>query len=907
VNISRWADLILETLVEIHPALTPRSEGSWSGEVSWSHLNHSISQHCPVFETLRLGIDSAFDGDAVDDFARGLKLELYGNSLQIYGLPTLLSSPPCCVALLAHAASLSPFVLSVAIGEDFGFANADGTSSVQSDRMGLRPYHDAGLTGAGQICGVADTGVNDLSCFFADDAETYRTHATSRTWAHESLRRKIVQYVPFADSVDDEGGHGTHTCGTLAGASSSSVFSEENGVAPGAKIAFFDIGFSLSTLPLAIPRLHSVLFPTAYGAGARVHSDSWAGGLQSYAEHSLEIDSFLYEHTDFLAILAVGNSGLLGPGHIGSPANSKNALCVGSTQIRGETDDSLSSTGPWLALSSSLGPTFDGRFKPDILALGEGVVSAYSSSVESQYEAQLMKYSLWSKSDLDSHWSTLASCAVHEKSGTSMATPLIAGSALLIRQFFMEPRFWASLCSAPQLWCRPFEPSGYLLKALILHGGTGVSRSSDPDLSPINPLGSPPDSFQGYGVFGLHHVLPLPGEEAEQQHQRLVVFDQLLIAERTVLRFEIDFLPSTSSLLSSSAPLKITLCWFDPPSLVGWLSHLLVHDIDLALLGPGGEVFWGNNATGGDSLNPNEQILVSHPASFCPSPPEPCRFSLLLQSHALPYRVLEGDREDNRTQAVALVFTTSGHVSGPAIVSRDHWPSVAVCSEEHQLSPSSPTPPRDPRPLPETTSPALPTYDHLVTVDFFSVPLSVSIGSGSGAAFVHSVVPIASFENPLLGLAHSPPLSHLLRTPPVGDPPPLLSVDPSCPFGPRPSAGSRSLSPHRHSCRPKRAGHRGLSQTPVPLTPSFCRSEGLSGPRGAMASTSAAGPPSGPLASLLQTAVPESGPPLAMSHHLALASLAPPPSLPPTARTPSSPPPLSLPRARVGPPPLSGP
>jgi subtilisin family serine protease len=448
-GISEWSDLVAGAILQLLP-----DEESFS---SWSHLNHSLSQHCSVYGTLRALIGAASHDDDFD-FAERIKIEVYGNSVHIHGLPDPLISPTC-VAVLAHSASLSPFVFSVSFGDDFGFVNADGSSSVQGDRMGFRAYHDAGLTGSGQIGGIADSGVNDLSCFFADNSEMYRTRSTSRTWGIESFRRKIIQYVPYADSVDDEGGHGTHTCGTLAG-ESLSVFSEENGVAPGAKIAFFDIGralpspspspaslssppsslgYSMAAIPIMIPRLSSVLFPTAYAAGARVHSNSWAGGLTLYTEYSLEVDSYLYENPDFLVVLAAGNRGMFGPGSIGSPANSKNALCVGSTQIRNPVDDSLGSAGPVVSATSSLGPTFDGRIKPDILAVGEGVVSAYSTSVDLQYEAQHMRYSLWSQRDLDHQWTSLSSCSVHEKSGTSMATPLVAGSALLIRQYFSGP------------------------------------------------------------------------------------------------------------------------------------------------------------------------------------------------------------------------------------------------------------------------------------------------------------------------------------------------------------------------------------------------------------------------------------------------------------------------------------
>lgn len=44
-------------------------------------------------------------------------------------------------------------------------------------------------------------------------------------------------------TVDTTGGHGTHVCGSIAG-SSLSEFSPMNGMAPDAKISFFDLGMT---------------------------------------------------------------------------------------------------------------------------------------------------------------------------------------------------------------------------------------------------------------------------------------------------------------------------------------------------------------------------------------------------------------------------------------------------------------------------------------------------------------------------------------------------------------------------------------------------------------------------------------------------------------------------------------
>jgi hypothetical protein len=114
-----------------------------------------------------------------------------------------------------------------------------------------------------------------------------------------------------------------------------------------------------------------------------------------------------------------------------------------------------------IASFSSIGPTYDGRIKPDLIAPGDFIQSAFAGSPKKTIE-------YWDNPSGNLTWEELSSCAVHQMSGTSMATPITAGTALLIRQYFMDEAFWATLCNQIYLRCRegPFSPSGYLLKAL---------------------------------------------------------------------------------------------------------------------------------------------------------------------------------------------------------------------------------------------------------------------------------------------------------------------------------------------------------------------------------------------------------------------------------------------------------
>jgi hypothetical protein len=223
------------------------------------------------------------------------------------------------------------------------------------------PYHAAGLDGTGQIVGIGDTGVDELSCFFrnTDNTKVARSPIYSPTF--DLSKRKVIQYINYADGTDRSGGHGTHVSGTIAGSSAGFVSAGiiYGGHASGAKIAFFDMEKSSSpNSGLLIPSpTATYVFKSAYDAGARIHSNSWGSPLNAIDDDDLSIDAFQYSHTDFLAVFAAGNDGSEGFYSIGQPGSTKNSLTVGASRSDGSSDISK------IAYFSSLGPSFDERIK----------------------------------------------------------------------------------------------------------------------------------------------------------------------------------------------------------------------------------------------------------------------------------------------------------------------------------------------------------------------------------------------------------------------------------------------------------------------------------------------------------------------------------------------------------------
>eukprot|EP01041_Mallomonas_annulata_P010119 gene10119-21088_t len=547
-----------------------------------------------------------------------------------------------CIAQLIQRAAASTTVLRILTSTQQRTQNFEVRGLIQTGNVGNgnEPYGTAGLTGRNQIVGIVDSGLNDLSCFLVDNSKAYSTINTDRTGKLQSMRRKVIQYISASDSLDYAGGHGTHVTTTIVG---SSLYShtDMNGIAPDAKVVFLDAGLNEYIGSLSVPELYETVFGQAYDSGVRVHTNSWKDGSNAYGTYSYDIDAFTTDNDDFIAVFAAGNTGGYGLGSVTAPSNAKNSISVGASEVRDLTTDELTDelTVAWF---SGLGPTADGRFKPDIIAPGSFVMSGYAGS------ASTLQSSINSKST-----SAQTSCAAITGVGTSMACPVVAGAALLIRQYFIDSAFWASICNTSFKQCRSgaFNPSGYLVKAVILHSGQAMHRYSTAEFdfkSKIDnlKLGNPPDKFQGYGSMLLKNVLPLLSGQGLPRPLDLIVYDAMEIGDYMTLTWTVTVDPYT--VISS---LKITLCWYDPPSAIGSSSKLLLHDLDLKVISPKGTVYWGNGINGGDESNPNEQVYIS--SATCEN--NACTYRVSVSAYVLS----EGD-----SQKFAIIFTTSGLVSG---------------------------------------------------------------------------------------------------------------------------------------------------------------------------------------------------------------------------------------------------
>eukprot|EP01039_Chlorochromonas_danica_P008456 gene8456-9322_t len=482
-------------------------------------------------------------------------------------------------------------------------ARSIAQTATSSSSLSAQPFTAAGLRGDGQVVAITDTGLDMMSCYFRDP-NGHPTPAPLSSSSASSNYRKVVKYSYYGPQRGD-GVHGTHTSGTAVGSIANEDISSGNarfdGVAPNAKLVFTDIGSSFFVPPL------DLLYDNGRAAGARVFGNSYGTSFTGSAFYANQaMDNYLFNHQDTAVFYSAGNLGAARS--VSRESSGKNVVAVGGSESSLGSDNIAE-----VAFFSSQGPAYDGRIKPDLVAPGLYLLSAKASGGLSSQ-----------------------SCDTLQMAGTSVACPAAAGSALLVRQYFMDSRFWAKVCRSGYRLCHPFSPSGVLVKAILIHGGASMA-AYDPGRGSKVKLQAGPDAYQGFGRLSLYKALPVPGRN--NQAMDLFVDDQATIQENDQKTYRL-------AVSSSTTQLRATLVWYDPPGVQGTTSKALIHDLDLSVSSPSGRTYYPNGLSGKDKLNTVERVVVTNPSSGS--------WTLTVRAGSLPL---------NGRQSFALVITSSGSVS----------------------------------------------------------------------------------------------------------------------------------------------------------------------------------------------------------------------------------------------------
>lgn len=268
-----------------------------------------------------------------------------------------------------------------------------GGADDQIKQLNVNVLHDMGYDGFGVVVAVLDGG------FVGSDA-----HSCFDNMREEGRLLGVCDYVYGSTTVYSQTKHGTACLSTMAAYAPNTMV----GTAP--KASYYLIhteDYEQENIVEEYNWVSGAEYADSLGVDLCSTSlnyfdfdmSQWNHPFEHYDGHTapMTIGAEIAASRGMICVNSAGNNGS-GTCTIGIPGDAEHILTIGAVNAEGQR-----------AGFSSVGPTYDGRVKPDVMAMGEGTfVAVYSSDYPDYYNGN----------------------------GTSFATPVLAGAVACLRQAF---------------------------------------------------------------------------------------------------------------------------------------------------------------------------------------------------------------------------------------------------------------------------------------------------------------------------------------------------------------------------------------------------------------------------------------------------------------------------------------